>query len=80
MIKRLIIWWIRGYQVIFSPDKNILVRLGIRPEKIACAFYPTCSEYMIMSIEKYGVIQGIKKGLKRILRCRKGTPLSVDLP
>ena len=35
----------------------------------ACRFYPTCSEYMRESIEKYGVVRGIALGLKRLSRC-----------
>lgn len=34
-----------------------------------CRFYPSCSEYTIEAIEKYGVLAGSIKGLKRILRC-----------
>ena len=36
---------------------------------IHCKFEPTCSEYTKQAIEKYGVIAGGWKGLKRILRC-----------
>ncbi|MCX5678913.1 MAG: membrane protein insertion efficiency factor YidD [Candidatus Omnitrophica bacterium] len=34
-----------------------------------CRFYPSCSEYTIEAIEKYGIFSGSFKGLKRILRC-----------
>lgn len=34
-----------------------------------CRFEPSCSQYMILSIEKYGLIQGLIKGIKRIKRC-----------
>ena len=34
-----------------------------------CRFVPTCSTYMIMSIQKYGVIYGVIKGINRIKRC-----------
>lgn len=34
-----------------------------------CGYYPTCSDYMILSIRKYGLIIGIIKGYKRIKRC-----------
>ena len=34
-----------------------------------CRFTPTCSEYMIEAIKKYGSIKGIYLGIKRILRC-----------
>lgn len=38
--------------------------LGIR-----CKFYPTCSEYMMQAVEKYGSLKGIWLGIKRILKC-----------
>ena len=34
-----------------------------------CRFNPTCSEYMIEAIKKYGTIKGLYLGIKRILRC-----------
>lgn len=34
-----------------------------------CRFNPTCSEYMILAIKKYGTIKGIKTGRNRISRC-----------
>lgn len=34
-----------------------------------CRFNPTCSQYMIDAINKYGVIKGIKLGLKRLKKC-----------
>ncbi len=35
----------------------------------SCRFYPTCSEYSIQALEKYGVIIGGAKSIWRILRC-----------
>ncbi len=35
----------------------------------ACRFYPTCSEYMMEAIERYGALRGIGMGLRRLLRC-----------
>jgi putative membrane protein insertion efficiency factor len=35
----------------------------------ACRFYPTCSEYMMEAIERYGVLRGIGMGLRRLSRC-----------
>ncbi|MFA5479115.1 MAG: membrane protein insertion efficiency factor YidD [Candidatus Muiribacteriota bacterium] len=34
-----------------------------------CRFYPSCSDYAIESINKYGFIKGILKSTLRILRC-----------
>lgn len=35
----------------------------------SCRFYPTCSEYSIQALEKYGVLIGGAKSIWRILRC-----------
>ena len=35
----------------------------------SCRFHPTCSEYSIQAITRYGVSRGIFLSLKRILRC-----------
>jgi uncharacterized protein len=35
-----------------------------------CRFTPTCSEYAILAIEKYGLARGSVRASRRILRCR----------
>ncbi|MGE5799946.1 MAG: membrane protein insertion efficiency factor YidD [Syntrophaceae bacterium] len=35
----------------------------------ACRFYPTCSDYMCVAVEKYGTCRGVWLGLKRLVRC-----------
>ena len=35
-----------------------------------CRFHPSCSTYMIMAIQKYGILFGVYKGIRRILRCK----------
>ena len=35
-----------------------------------CRFVPTCSTYMIMAINKFGLFIGVIKGLRRIRRCK----------
>ena len=34
-----------------------------------CRFYPSCSQYLIDSMNKNGVLTGVWFGIKRILRC-----------
>ena len=34
-----------------------------------CRFLPTCSEYTKESIVKFGLVNGVWLGLKRIVRC-----------
>jgi putative membrane protein insertion efficiency factor len=35
----------------------------------ACRYEPTCSEYMRQAVERYGVLRGVGKGIRRLLRC-----------
>lgn len=45
-------------------------RFAPKPLRATCLFQPSCSEYMKRSIMKYGVFKGVRKGFKRIKRCR----------
>lgn len=36
----------------------------------ACRFVPTCSEYAMIAIERYGAFTGSWLALKRLLRCQ----------
>lgn len=60
-MKKVCIWLLKGYQ------KNVSPFLGAKG--VHCKFYPSCSEYMVQAIQKYGCIKGIWLGIKRLLRC-----------
>ena len=56
--------------------KNALLKmLGFYQKKISplfpprCRYYPTCSQYAILAIKKYGPFRGSLKAIWRILRC-----------
>ena len=34
-----------------------------------CRYTPTCSQYFILAVQKYGPLRGMFKGVWRILRC-----------
>lgn len=36
---------------------------------VKCKFYPTCSEYSMQAIEKYGCIKGTGLSIKRFFKC-----------
>lgn len=57
-LKKILILFVRIYQLA-APT---MVRNS-------CLYTPCCSEYMILSIEKYGCVKGVIKGIKRICRC-----------
>ncbi len=35
----------------------------------ACRYHPTCSEYMLEAVSRYGVSRGVWLGFRRLLRC-----------
>lgn len=56
--KRALILLIRFYRRQISP--------ALPP---SCRFSPTCSEYALEAVEKYGAIKGGYLAVRRILRC-----------
>ncbi len=46
----------------------------------SCRYYPTCSEYAILSVQKHGAFRGTLKALWRVLRCNPWSKGGVDLP
>ncbi|MBU2514548.1 membrane protein insertion efficiency factor YidD [bacterium] len=50
----------------------IKVYQAIAPSRIrnSCRFHPTCSEYAIESLKKYGFIKGWTSTIHRLRRCK----------
>ena len=65
--KKAVIWLVHFYQSKASDE----VRLR-------CCMEPSCSEYMILAVQKYGVIRGVIKGIGRLFRCGKES--GIDYP
>ena len=57
-MKRLLLAMIRFYRRYISPN-----------QPPCCRYIPTCSQYAIEAIEKYGAIKGGWLAFRRILRC-----------
>ena len=57
-MKKIVIALIKGYRKYISPMKST-----------KCPYFPTCSEYGLQAVEKYGVIKGGLLAFWRILRC-----------
>ena len=45
-----------------------------------CRFHPSCSEYFIEAVQKYGPLRGAYRGCKRICRCNPWTVGGYDPP
>jgi uncharacterized protein len=45
-----------------------------------CRFEPTCSNYFIQAVQKYGAVRGSFRGMARIARCHPFHPGGYDPP
>jgi len=66
LVSQVAIKVIKVYQQTLSPDHGVF--RSAKPYG-HCRFRPTCSEYAITAIEKYGMIKGSFLALWRLLRC-----------
>jgi putative membrane protein insertion efficiency factor len=69
MIARCFVYLIYAYRWTLSP------LLGP-----TCRFTPSCSEYTLVCLERFGALRGLWLGARRIARCHPFHPGGVDLP
>ncbi len=62
-----LVWMIRGYQRFISP---------LRPP--TCRYYPSCSQYAVTALQRFGPLRGSWMAVRRIGRCHPWTPGGVD--
>ena len=65
--RRVAMGMIRGYQRVISP--------ALPP---SCRFTPSCSQYTLEAIARYGVARGGWLGARRIIRCHPFNPGGFD--
>jgi len=66
-MKTLLIWLIRGYRMFVSP---------LFPP--SCRYTPTCSQYGMQAIERFGPLRGSWMTILLILRCHPFHPGGYD--
>lgn len=66
-MKKIIIGFIKGYQKINFFNLPIFKVLFLTDA--SCKYRPTCSEYMLQAVVRFGVIKGLLLGFKRIISC-----------
>ena len=54
----LLVKMIHGYQLFLSPWLPV-----------ACRYQPTCSQYAIQALRRYGAFKGARLAVSRLLRC-----------
>ena len=58
LMSKILLIIVRFYQLVLSPMKPP-----------TCRFTPTCSQYMLEAVKKYGAWKGLHMGLRRMSRC-----------
>lgn len=58
---------IRVYQRVISPLTGP-----------SCRFYPSCSEYSLLAINRYGLLRGLGKSVLRLAKCHPFHPGGYD--
>lgn len=66
-MRGLLVALLRSYKAVVSP---------LLPP--ACRFVPTCSEYAMEAVQKYGALRGGWMGIRRLLRCHPFHPGGFD--
>lgn len=66
-MKHILLGLIRAYQYFISP---ILPR--------SCRFFPSCSEYALEAVTRYGGLKGGWLAVRRLLRCHPFHPGGID--
>lgn len=68
-MKKILMFFVKGYRRFISP---------LFPA--CCRYYPTCSEYTLIVLERFGAIKGSYLGIKRILKCNPFFKGGIDYP
>ncbi|NIO06207.1 MAG: membrane protein insertion efficiency factor YidD [Proteobacteria bacterium] len=67
MFERILVALIRGYQIFLSPVFGP-----------TCRFAPSCSNYAIEALRRFGVARGSWLSLRRLLKCHPFHPGGYD--
>ncbi|GHU97806.1 hypothetical protein FACS189483_04820 [Spirochaetia bacterium] len=82
-----LVFFLVFFSILFILSKNIIIGIieiyqHYAPEGVHrnCLCMPTCSEYMILVIKKYGALKGMWMGIYRLLHTCRGRDYKIDYP
>ncbi|WP_182112551.1 MULTISPECIES: membrane protein insertion efficiency factor YidD [unclassified Actinotalea] len=58
---------LRAYQLVISPLSGP-----------TCRYYPSCSSYALLAVQRHGAVRGTWLAVRRLARCHPWTPGGVD--
>ena len=68
---------IKGYQKTLSPDHSACGKCN---PTSGCKFFPTCSEYARMTLDRKGFLFAVPRIVWRLFRCTPWSKGGIDLP
>lgn len=68
---RIYIGLVHGYQTYGRP---------LLEGTVACRFRPTCSEYSIQAVERFGIVRGLILTAQRLYSCQNSVPMGTPDP
>ena len=68
---RLFVGAVHGYQYFGRP---------LSKKFVACRYSPTCSEYSVEAVRKYGIRRGVVMSVKRLSSCTRAVPFGTVDP
>lgn len=74
-MKHFLIFLIKLYQKTLSRDTGLLSYIY---SERTCRFHPTCSQYTLEAIERFGSLKGSYLGFKRVIRCHPWNEGGID--
>lgn len=74
-MKHFLIFLIKLYQKTLSRDTGLLSYIY---SERTCRFHPTCSQYTLEAIERFGSLKGSYLGFKRVVRCHPWNEGGID--
>jgi len=75
MIKRTIQAMAKGGLLILIHLYKHTLSLLLGP---SCRFTPSCSSYALLSIQRFGIMEGLRLTIKRVIRCHPFSPGGYD--
>jgi len=66
-MQKVLIFLIKAYQLVLSPWMGR-----------SCRFYPTCSNYALLALQRFGAFRGTYLSIIRIIRCHPFHPGGID--
>lgn len=75
-MKKIVIHLIKAYQKVSFLNSQVFKSLSLT--NACCRYSPSCSDYAIEAVTRFGSVKGLYLGLKRIISCHPFSKGGID--